>query len=970
MEIKILQVFYGKDGLPYKDKDRQVHFPIIGAAIQGASNTTKIRFYFDELVSEDDETTTWVVVSKLPNGKIGSEIVETELDSELNEHYALFSLKNFYTQAKGDLFLSLQGYQGGVQVETDPNTGISQIIGTPTIAATGSIKLAINYATQLVGSGETANINFQKILACLGTKLGIRAFTEKVDELPTTGQTNVFYAIYDDPTEPNKLNIYVWNGITQSYVWVGDNSIYLGDYYTKENGEKLEQEIEDTNSRIDELGGMYNFKGSKTVAQINALTGMTAGDAYNVTDSGTITTGSVSVSAGDNVAWTGTAWDKLSNSIVLSGFATKEYVTQAFEDYDEDINRKITAISSYIGDDLTYVVEAGIGLTSAVSIYPSTNGMKYYVPDATNYQTFTTNNSSKYLIILKDEWTCTSRYGGIWKNFTTVGNGRISIENTPFPDSNLYYGLLTNAENTTTGVPIFQWGGISGDAQINDTCGGVVVDVTSLLENNPFLVGNSDRQTAYNIINFFGVDKINALIDEGKNPRVVGDVQNTIKDVYIDDAYTLYDMFDSAKCVKTIKSVLGPKNQHSFSGETNLNLWNGSGSGFAASYQNLPTERFGGKVYIALSYDNIVCSTRYIGLWDVNGVVGGTNRETLSAISGHTGWYGAIIVPSKYKSDAVFVAQYLSITSASGNVLPAVIDITEVYENYVGANRQATVKNFLDELGEDAVLSIINTGELKQEFPMKLDVSILSENGKSFGDQVGKQWNGKKWIAFGTSITDTSFLDNNTGAYTGKYIPYLMGKANFQLNMQGIAGGTIATGGIYSAGGNILTRILSTDVSDADIVTIEGFVNDYACGVPLGDESSSTKYSLFGALRLAIDYIQQNSNAVIVLLTENTGKEVSGGGGNYYYYTKHQAYKSEDDTTIVYIYQNDYNEVIRKVAKFAGCYCIDAGAKSQINVNHPSYLIDHIHQSELGAYQYAEAIWEELKFIPLNKKSS
>ena len=251
METKVLQVFYGKDCLPYKDKERSVHFPIVGAAIQGASNTTKIRFYFDELVNEDEETTSWVVVSKLPNGKIGSEIVETELDSELNEHYALFSLKNFYTQAKGDLFLSLQGYQGGVKVETDPDTGVSTILGTPTIQATGSIKLAINYATQLVGSGETSNITFQKILADLGTKLGIRAYTERVGELPTTGQTNVFYAIYDDPSNPNKLNIYVWNGTTQSYVWVGDNSLYLGDYYTKQEGEQFENDIDNRISSVE-----------------------------------------------------------------------------------------------------------------------------------------------------------------------------------------------------------------------------------------------------------------------------------------------------------------------------------------------------------------------------------------------------------------------------------------------------------------------------------------------------------------------------------------------------------------------------------------------------------------------------------------------------------------------------------------------------------------------------------------------
>ena len=170
-------------------------------------------------------------------------------------------MNNFYTQAKGDLFLSLQGYQGGVQVETDPDTGISQIIGTPTIQATGSIKLAIKYATQLIGSGETSNITLQKILAELGTKLGIREYTVRVDELPLVGETNVFYAIYDDPSNPNKLNIYIWNATTQSYIWVGDNTLDLGDYYTKEQGKSFEDDVneeigdfkEDINQKVQAL---------------------------------------------------------------------------------------------------------------------------------------------------------------------------------------------------------------------------------------------------------------------------------------------------------------------------------------------------------------------------------------------------------------------------------------------------------------------------------------------------------------------------------------------------------------------------------------------------------------------------------------------------------------------------------------------------------------------------------------------
>lgn len=314
MEIKILQVFLGADGLPYKDQERTIHFPIVGSGFQGASNTTKIRFYYDELVEEDDTETAWVACAKLPNGKIGSKVLETDYDSTLGEHYALLELDSFYFQYKGDVYISLQGYQGGVQVSYNEETELYTIYGTPTIAATGSIKLSVNYATQFVGSGETSNVNFQRILADLGTKLGIRATSVFVEELPAVGENDTFYAINNDPDDPHLTNIYVWNGNTEQYVWVGNNTLDI---------QPIENKINDLNDRIDNLTVAYNYKGSRTVAQINALTNQSAGDVYNVTDSGTITTGSVSVVAGDNVAWTGTAWDKLAGTVDLSGYTQK-----------------------------------------------------------------------------------------------------------------------------------------------------------------------------------------------------------------------------------------------------------------------------------------------------------------------------------------------------------------------------------------------------------------------------------------------------------------------------------------------------------------------------------------------------------------------------------------------------------------------------------------------------------------------
>lgn len=213
MESTILQVFYGNDALPYKDKARSVPFPNAGSGFQGASNSTKIRFYFDRI---GDTNTTWTAITKLPNGKLGSKILENKYDSSIQENYAELELGSFYTQYKGDVFISLQGYQGGINFVQNPATGIYSISGTPTIIATGSIKISIRYAPQFVGSGEQQNVDLQSIMAAMGDKLNIIDGILVLNTLPqeedydnyTNGQiiyvkdVNKFYKFVDgEPVE-------------------------------------------------------------------------------------------------------------------------------------------------------------------------------------------------------------------------------------------------------------------------------------------------------------------------------------------------------------------------------------------------------------------------------------------------------------------------------------------------------------------------------------------------------------------------------------------------------------------------------------------------------------------------------------------------------------------------------------------------------------------------------------------------
>lgn len=168
LNTRVMKVFYNSQGIPCKDKERTVPYPIVGQSFLGASNTTEIRFYYNQL---GDSNTSWVAVAKLPNGRVGSKVLTKRFDSEEIEPYAKLELSSFYTQFKGDLFISLQGYQGGIDYTYDDEEDIYTINGTPTIQATGSVKLNIAYATPFVGSDEEENVTLQSLLALIGTKV-------------------------------------------------------------------------------------------------------------------------------------------------------------------------------------------------------------------------------------------------------------------------------------------------------------------------------------------------------------------------------------------------------------------------------------------------------------------------------------------------------------------------------------------------------------------------------------------------------------------------------------------------------------------------------------------------------------------------------------------------------------------------------------------------------------------------------
>lgn len=140
----------------------------------------------------------------------------------------------------------------------------------------------------------------------------------------------------------------------------------LSNYYTSAQ----------TDSAITEaISSVYRYKGSKHTYDELPESGNVTGDVWNIETADP----SHDIEAGDNVAWTGTQWDKLSGIIDLSSFATQQWVLD---------KGYLTAVSwndiSNIPSDLVYTADLnGFATETYVQSYHDTTKQNK-LPDVNN----------------------------------------------------------------------------------------------------------------------------------------------------------------------------------------------------------------------------------------------------------------------------------------------------------------------------------------------------------------------------------------------------------------------------------------------------------------------------------------------------------------------------------------------------------------------------------------------------------
>ena len=209
-------------------------------------------------------------------------------------------------------------------------------------------------------------------------------------------------------------------------------------------------------------------------------------------------------------------------------------------------------------------------------------------------------------------------------------------------------------------------------------------------------------------------------------------------------------------------------------------------------------------------------------------------------------------------------------------------------------------------------------------------------------NKVQNHWEGKKWYAYGTSLTSESM---------GKYVPYVAEMSGLDVVNKGIGGGGIISNT------KVKDAVMNTADGklEADLITLEVGAND--ASAPLGEPWDNTADTFLGSLTQCINYLLQNTNARIVVMSSPIGRYTTSGG-------------STEITPDRYKYLERW-QGIRDVCIKCGVHYIGLGDESgmgwaRLNNNMGiDYNTDNIHHTDIGGYNLAVYMWSKLKDIPL-----
>ncbi len=200
-------------------------------------------------------------------------------------------------------------------------------------------------------------------------------------------------------------------------------------------------------------------------------------------------------------------------------------------------------------------------------------------------------------------------------------------------------------------------------------------------------------------------------------------------------------------------------------------------------------------------------------------------------------------------------------------------------------------------------------------------------------------WNGKKWYAYGTSMTSIK---------SGRYVPVVCELSGLCVTNYGIPGGCLTPDGYGK--GDVKRAVMNMDdgKGEADLITLEVLPNE---GATVGNIYDTDDVSFCGCFNQCIRYLQENTKAQIVVIVMICGNDKEPG----------------TPTETRKIPHFEFAEIIERVAKLNGVPVINAFFESGLGyarVKNRDYQRDTIHLNDLGGRIMGKFVWSKLKDIP------
>lgn len=225
---------------------------------------------------------------------------------------------------------------------------------------------------------------------------------------------------------------------------------------------------------------------------------------------------------------------------------------------------------------------------------------------------------------------------------------------------------------------------------------------------------------------------------------------------------------------------------------------------------------------------------------------------------------------------------------------------------------------------------------------------------------IGKQWRGKKWYCYGTSMTDIKCNgivgitpDNkpNRTEKTGYYSDFLAQFAGLQQFNFGKGGSGIVPA--LHGQDSVKSRVMTLDdgKAEADLITVELIPNDLTA--QLGEITDWSDDTFCGNLNQMLAYLMENTKAIIVVLIATRARY---DADSMWHPTEEKALK-----------MMAWEDSVEKLCRIHGVPCWNGAAEANLGYFRmgmtQEYVQDQIHLTEAGGEVLAKYYWGKLQTI-------